>query len=472
VPKLISEALGVSADALEELGAFNGFIDLDSKLYVDPFLLRSVVTPELKASNARFEDYFRIIYQLLRVADGPGHVAFRRATRMLSFKETPAAALGYASAGTGGSGIGKGLARRLAITAKQIIDAGLKDLEVFHLLGLLEESVGPDRISDMTIRIILPDLHAFSSRIAETVGAPTRPQALDGTVFHLPFDEEYHQTLVLIPAELLRSLPVAKDWSDIDVVCAHNAVVRERVNHKIGETWRHATQRTKKEDLRDALLENPEALRDLIQRYKGKSAEAYDLTKDPEGHVVWRKLGRQAASAFPLSLGAVDLSSRRAVLDVVRMICNQFRELVEVNGLNEVLWGDDGKRRHERFAQLLFFAVADSYCRANDLDLSREPNAGRGPVDFKVSRGSEIKVTVEVKYTSNTSLKRGFERQLPEYHRAERASDAIYLVIRDTEQVKALEAVLQMREEALSQDQEAPEVIVIDGRQKPSASNM
>ncbi len=33
----------------------------------------------------------------------------------------------------------------------------------------------------------------------------------------------------------------------------------------------------------------------------------------------------------------------------------------------------------------------------NDIDLSREPNSGRGAVDFKLSRGATIKVLVENK---------------------------------------------------------------------------
>jgi hypothetical protein len=45
-----------------------------------------------------------------------------------------------------------------------------------------------------------------------------------------------------------------------------------------------------------------------------------------------------------------------------------------------------GGRARDRAAQLVFYGIADAYCSANNLDLSAEPNAGRGPVDFRLAR--------------------------------------------------------------------------------------
>ncbi|MBV5349814.1 hypothetical protein JZU71_01240, partial [bacterium] len=67
------------------------------------------------------------------------------------------------------------------------------------------------------------------------------------------------------------------------------------------------------------------------------------------------------------------------------------------------------------------FGIASSYCIANDLDISPESDAGRGPVDFKFSNGSKGKVLVEIKLTSNNQLQHGFESQLPIYMKAEGA---------------------------------------------------
>lgn len=80
-------------------------------------------------------------------------------------------------------------------------------------------------------------------------------------------------------------------------------------------------------------------------------------------------------------------------------------------------------------SQLLFFGIACAYCYANNLDLSPEADAGRGPVDFKISMGASIKVLVEVKLTSNNQLAHGYEKQLPIYQKAEKSQKGIYLVL-------------------------------------------
>ncbi|MDC4898178.1 hypothetical protein NQ967_18780, partial [Acinetobacter baumannii] len=52
---------------------------------------------------------------------------------------------------------------------------------------------------------------------------------------------------------------------------------------------------------------------------------------------------------------------------------------------------------------------------------------------FKFSNGANTKVLVEVKLTSNSKLKKGFESQLPIYQRAEKSQKGIYLVIHNIE---------------------------------------
>jgi hypothetical protein len=45
-------------------------------------------------------------------------------------------------------------------------------------------------------------------------------------------------------------------------------------------------------------------------------------------------------------------------------------------------------------------------------DVNREPNNGRGPVDFKLSEGSADMSLIEFKLAKSTSLKRNLQRQL------------------------------------------------------------
>ena len=50
-------------------------------------------------------------------------------------------------------------------TAREIVDLGVDDPDLFVAMGLFEEGIGPDRISDMASNVILPDLLAFNVRV-------------------------------------------------------------------------------------------------------------------------------------------------------------------------------------------------------------------------------------------------------------------------------------------------------------------
>ncbi|KKK56045.1 hypothetical protein LCGC14_3068480, partial [marine sediment metagenome] len=117
------------------------------------------------------------------------------------------------------------------------------------------------------------------------------------------------------------------------------------------------------------------------------------------------------------------------MLEVVNKILSQFQELIENKGLWKELWDESGKPRKEKAAQRLLFSVAYSYCKANNLDLSPEADSGNGPVDFKLSQGSDSKVVIEIKLSTNGSLVHGFEKQLEIYKRADDTDLGIFLII-------------------------------------------
>jgi hypothetical protein len=62
-------------------------------------------------------------------------------------------------------------------------------------------------------------------------------------------------------------------------------------------------------------------------------------------------------------------------------------------------------------------------------DVSREVNDGRGPADFKISRGSGDKTIVEFKLARNSKLKSNLEKQVEIYKKASDAKKAIKVII-------------------------------------------
>jgi hypothetical protein len=248
---------------------------------------------------------------------------------------------------------------------------------------------------------------------------------------------------------------------------AENDALRRRVNGIIGDTWRRATRQAKKRDLRDIILKNPELLHDLLRQYKAKPATAYDFERDPEGLFSWTEVAAEFAQRFPLALDPV---TPHSILATVKQICEHFGNLIENNGLSKLFYDGNKELRHEQYPQLLFFAIADAFCTANDLDLNREPNAGRGPVDFKISRGATAKVAVELKYSSNRRMVHGYETQLPIYDRAEKTTHSIFLVLQTSDAEEGISRVQKMREDALAHGKRAPLVLVFDARLGESAS--
>jgi hypothetical protein len=76
--------------------------------------------------------------------------------------------------------------------------------------------------------------------------------------------------------------------------------------------------------------------------------------------------------------------------------------------------------------QRLFFAVAYSYCDANNIDLSPECDAGSGQVDFKFSKGFDARVVVEIKLSTNPKVIAGYSMQLQTYMKAEETDRGVY----------------------------------------------
>lgn len=478
MPLRLSEAFNINPDSLQDEGALDYFVDMDSKLHIDPYLLKDVNTMELKGSYRLFKKHFSEIIRLLDLAKkrSLNDRLFREATKKLMSKEPSFLHLGYSKRSSIGSGIGRGTALNLAKTAFAIVEGGVKDPVIFELVGLFEKGIGADLISDMTGRIILPDLIQFSERVTDKLDIITKQYRYKEKTINLPTVPLNNEPMVLVPTEILRDLPVAHDWDDIDRVVIYNKKLRKKTNKIIGNNWKKFLK-LKKEERKRLLINYPDLLRSLIRSYKGKSAKPYDLEDDPKGLRSWYPTAQDYTKSFPLSL-ELKRATPNEVYKIVKRICMHFKELIENNGLNKLLYLDPTqkkeyiKRRGEEYAQKLYFAIADSYCEANDLDLSPEPNSGRGPVDFKISRGYNAKINVEVKFSDNTHLRHGYEKQLPAYNEAEGTWYSIYLILRNTQSTKQIEEVEKIREKVLQKKKRAPLIIVIDARLRPSASKI
>ena len=110
-----------------------------------------------------------------------------------------------------------------------------------------------------------------------------------------------------------------------------------------------------------------------------------------------------------------------------------------------------------------------AYIQANNLSMSCEADEGRGPVDFKISRGQDITI-IEVKLSSNAQYMHGYEIQVEEYAKAEQTDNIIYVLVDvgNSGRMKKDSVISYNRD--MMKEKKVPEAIMIDATSKESAS--
>ena len=182
---------------------------------------------------------------------------------MFQFHEVGHIGLGYSKSGKNGSGIGGKFAKKLTETAYQLVTAGIKDPEIFQLVGLLEEGIGADRISDMTISILRDDFLHYTQSVSKSLNLKTKKFTFDSKTYLLPHNPQ-NEPIIFCPRSILTDLPVAFDSDDIDRVCSHNDALRDKVNEIIGDIFDKKTRALIKRNLKNFILNNPVILESPI----------------------------------------------------------------------------------------------------------------------------------------------------------------------------------------------------------------
>lgn len=471
MPYSVVEQYNLDKKKFDATGAFDAMVDWDSRYFVDPRLLVKATTPEFQGAHQDLIKHFVDTLKLILRSKVPNDLCWKEAQKRLEFKEPGAFGLGYATGSVRGSGIGDKYSTTLVKNLKEIVDVGVQDPELFELLSLFEDGIGADRISDMVCNILIARFAKFTERVFVESNYSGSGN-VDFMGCKIPRHPGTDSPLLLTPKEILTNLPVAEEeGGNLSQIIEQNESLRKSVNNMFGTDWKKAVSEMTKADRYKLFKDDPEILKALIKVYREKTGNEYDFQKDPNGEFVWREATKSVVQKHPLQLALADPGKLDDVNEVTKKICEQFQENIEKHGGWEVLWNDKkNKRRAERIAQKSFAMTAHSYCKANNIDLSPESNAGQGPVDFKCSRGQE-KTVVEVKFDDNTSLVSGFEKQTKIYQESEGAQRAIYLVLLTKDNSKASDKLTKSKNK-MAADGYVPELIYVDATVKKSASKV
>jgi hypothetical protein len=452
---------------------FNPYLTIDSRLFVDPFLVYQTSIAEFQDAHDEVIDYFQSVFTLTsRFLGSESNKVKQKAISLLTFPEVEEACLGYTQIGRKGSGSGKGRALQIFDLIIDSLKKNSVDLEHIEELLLFEERIGPDLISDITLNILFHRFANYTRNICKSLGIDTQQFGISRLSFQpeerrwaagrvaLPPHPQDERGIILVPKEFLRPLP---NLGPEDFASFVDQNYPSLVSNEFGDD---VLRKLSKRNVKNFKEKYPDIFKAFLEQKKVDGGSSYNFLKDDLGlnHLWYQSL--KIAESNPLPAAPKNLE---ALLDFV---IESFQNYIENQMGWSLLWSDD-KPRAERYCQTLFYGLIKHYCAAHKIIISREPNIGRGPVDFKLSRAFDDQAVIEVKLAKNTKFWSGLRKQLPKYCEAEELSLGYYLVICFSD--KDLNRSIEAENTARSISQRTGisiTVKVIDARKCPKSASL
>jgi hypothetical protein len=468
---------------VENYGAFDVSLISDLPLFIDPFLLFNSKTAAYRALHDEIIKYVRF----LRDKSATGKISTGLLGAWYMFPEVHQTWLGFSKMGNRGRGLGVKFARALDRNLNAVFSAfGDEDVtRGSHLekLCLFESGVGRDNISDLTTNL----LKGFLARYTEEFALAFIPETLRRTVrvprSHFNYDTESWESeeftlprygddfVLLCPKDIL-----TKDNTWInrhDLIGEFSGIVEAVPNAQLRAQVDNFFQKVVPKDPRRGEWE--EAVERVYREFP-ELIEYFIRIKEDSGDQA------QALSDLKIAL------SERLYIDSVRGLAGLLHQttrfyeadkdtyeeayarvvflktVIEDGGGWRFFYVDGKPIRKEDDVQVLFRLT----WYATPSDVSREVNDGRGPADFKVSRGALDKTLVEFKLGSNSQLKKNLLHQVEIYKKASGASHALKVIVFCSDQEHARVLGI-LKDIGLEGDRD---IVLIDARadNKPSGS--
>lgn len=479
-----TDFFNVSEDVLESYGAFNVSLINDLPLFIDPFLLFDSEEEKYKALHdeiIRYVKFLRDVSVETSISKGLVDHWFR-------FPEVSQNWLGFSRKGNRGSGLGRDFATVLHRNLHRVFrDFGSETItRGSHLekLCLLGEGVGRDHLSDFTTNLIKGYLLEYTQMFVRKHIDPDlwRTFAVDKVSFDYNTKRWRHgkydlpvfsgDFVLLTPKEILTKDEAWINRSELleqfEEICTSvpDVQLRAQVNEYFVRRLAEDMTEQERRDVAAATVEQFPAVLDYYIKRKEETGE--------EAHKVSSQKVRETEVQFVEHIR--NLVGTHLVGTEFYELGDSFEEsLRRVMFLKDVIENKDGYRSFyangkplKREADLQVMYRLTWY--ATSYDVNREPNNGRGPVDFKVSKGAANKALVEFKLASNSKLRQNLAHQVAVYEAANDTTKSIKAIMYFTE--AEFEKVRKILKELNLMGRR--DVVLIDARDdnKPSASNV
>ncbi len=419
---------------------FDPILNFDTKVFVEPLMLKDSKSSIIKASYQNYKAFFAHLLLLLQKSEVKGDKCWRAAKKMVDFPEYQYTCIGYSSGTTDGRGSGIEFNDKILQSAIEIVDKAEGNPEIFLLLPLLEEGIAGDRISDMAQNIIDDDICQYTQDIMAKIGlkGDYRHSTRNFNSYKLLFNPYSKTPIKLIPSDILLSLPVADDIDTlVEEMSAHNARLRAFVNRDIGNIWLEMTKADRKSKLLKELKTNKEFFVETLKALKEYKFEHYDLETDYKGLYKWLENSQDFINV-ELSKEVRNCPDNLEALSfAVTAIINHFRDTIENKEIWRTFWTEHGSEyRHVRvfYSQMLFFTVGNTWLSSQASNIKIDLKYGTKNIDLEFSVSGKHRLIIHIKHANNTVLKKSYEKIL-EKCRGLNNEKHIYLIMNFKEEL-------------------------------------
>jgi hypothetical protein len=478
-----SDFFEVSPSELKRYGAFNISLVSDLPLFIDPFLLFNSRKPRYRRLHQQIIDYLRF----LKKKSTNQHLEPGLIKALYQFSEVNENWLGFTEKGNRGSGLGKKFATSLHRNLGHLFtNFGAESLtKGSHLekLCLIEAGVGRDNISDFTTNLIKEYLLKYTEEFTKEfiprnlrktfsvrkVHFNYRTETWQPRSFVLPcFNDDF---VLLTPKRMLtrdktwiNREDLIRDFDSMNDAIA-NDELRAMVNNYLMKVLPEDPSSKQRRDAAAATIyKYPQLIDEFIRQKEedGQQAESVSASRVKTSEKLYlERFGRLVEilhkhSSFYQFRGQTYWEALKRVLFL--------KDVIENKGGHKLFYLDGVPLKRESDAHILYRFT----WFASPSDVSREVNDGRGPADYKISRGSKDKSIVEFKLASNSHLEKNLQHQARIYQKASDAKKAIKVILFFSEpELERVTAILRR----LKLDGKE-NVVLIDARSdnKPSGS--
>lgn len=485
-----SDFFETDPDKLEDYGAFNISLINDLPLFIDPFLLFGSSKPEYQNEHNKILKYLSFLKE--KAENGLNNGSTIQAWYV--FKEVKQNWFGYSKVGNSGSGLGRKFGKAFSSTIHLVFDDLGKEqiTQSSHLekAGLFQIGVGKDNISDFTTNLLKEFLLNYTETFAkkEIDKKYLKKVNIERVYFDYKLErwmpKEFilpcivNDFVILTPKDILTK---DENWinsndlrGDFTRICT--SISNEQLRGEIFNYFRKIlpakkpnekyTQKEQTAAIQKTILKFPEIIKFYVKEKEENKKGAKSLA-EKKVEMVDTIFVKNVSSFVELLLEKSDfyqIPPKTSFEEAMKRVV-YLKDVIEKNDGYKLFYIDGEPIKREADLQIIYKLT----WFASDFDVNREPNNGRGPVDYSVSKGSNDKTVVEFKLASNSKIRQNLENQVKIYKEANNTKNGITAILYfDTTEYNKVKKVIG--ELGIKEAEEF--IILIDGRPKKSASNV